>query len=265
MESGRVRLEALGCEIFELHTDPEAPFPRTPEPTPENLGALCRLVRETGADAGFALDVDADRLVIVNERGEALVEDFTVALVARYVLRRDPGPLVVNLSTSRMLDDIAAEFRCPIHRTRVGESHVVERMQECDARIGGEANGGVIDPRLNPCRDSFVAMAWLLEAMATDRNSVSELCEQIPRYHMVKKKLPCRPRDVAPCLRLLQYLFRDEELDLRDGLKVLWRDRWLHVRGSNTEPVVRITAEARTQNDANELTRSVYEYLRPRG
>lgn len=258
-------LEALGCEALELHTDPDAPFPRAPEPTPDSLGDLCRLVRESGADGGFALDADADRLVIVDEHGEALSEDFTVALVARHVLHRDPGPLVVNLSTSRMLDDIAAEFRCPIYRTRVGESHVVERMQESRARIGGEANGGVIDPRLNLCRDSFVAMAWLLEALAVEASSVSALCGRISRYHMVKEKLPCRPRDVAPWLRLLRYLFRDEELDLTDGLKVLWPDRWLHVRGSNTEPVVRITAEASTDRDAKELVRSVFEYLRPQG
>ncbi len=258
-------LAALGCEAIALHTDPEAPFPRAPEPTPEILGALCELVRESGADAGFALDADADRLVIVDERGEALSEDFTIALVARHVLRRDPGPVVVNLSTSRMLDDIAAELGCPIYRAPVGESHVVERILETGARIGGEANGGVIDPRINLCRDSFVAMAWLLEALATEPGPISALRDRIPSYHMVKEKLPCRPRDVAPWLRLLRHLFRDEELDLTDGLKVLWPDRWLHVRGSGTEPVVRITAEARTERDARELVRSVFEYLRPHG
>ncbi len=114
-------------------------------------------------------------------------------------------------------------------------------------------------------RDSFVAMAWLLEALAADSSPISALCARIPQYYLVKEKLPCRARDVAPWLRLLRYLFRDEELDLTDGLKVVWPDRWLHVRGSNTEPIARITAEARTERDAKELVRSVFEYLRPQG
>ncbi len=257
-------LTALGCEVEQLHVDPEAEFPRTPEPTPASLSDLSRRVRESSVDIGFALDADADRLVVVDETGKALDEDFTIALVANYVLRRDPGPLVVNLTTSSMLDDIAAEIGCEVHRTKVGESHVVEHMLECGARLGGEGNGGVIDLRLNPCRDSFVGMAWLLEALAAERGTVSELCGRFPQYHRVKRELSCRPRDIAPWIKLLRFLFREQELDLTDGIKILWPDRWLHVRGSNTESIVRITAESRKERHAKALVKSVFDYLRPR-
>jgi phosphomannomutase len=258
-------LRALGCEVAGLHTAADEPFPRNPEPTPEHLGALCRLVREVGADLGFAVDADADRLAVVNERGEPLGEDCTVALAIRHVLSRRPGPVVVSVSTSRMVDDIAARFGCPVHRTKVGEINVVERMLECDAEIGGEGNGGVIAPALNPCRDSFVGMAMLLESLSEEGGSVSELRGRLPAYAIVKEKLAFRPRDVAPSLRLLRSLFGGETIDLTDGVKVLWPDRWLHVRGSNTEPIVRVCAEAPAETDARALVRSVMEYLRPRG
>jgi phosphomannomutase len=258
-------LRALGCEVVELYTDPGAPFPRNPEPLPESLGALARRVRERGADLGFALDADADRLAVVDEMGTPLGEECTVALAVRHVLCRRPGPVVVNLSTSRMVDDIAAERGCPVHRTKVGEVHVVEKMLECGAEIGGEGNGGVIAPRINPCRDSFVGMAFLLESLAQSGAKVSDLRRSLPSYAMVKEKLPCRPREVAPALRILRYVFRGEALDLTDGVKVSWPDRWLHVRGSNTEPILRLAAEAPTEEEARALVRGVVDFLRPRG
>ncbi|MBI4584394.1 MAG: phosphoglucosamine mutase [Planctomycetes bacterium] len=255
-------LRALGCEVAELHCDPEAGFPRHPEPTAESLAELCRRVREAGADLGLALDADADRLALVSERGEPLGEECTLALAVRHVLGRRPGPVVVNASTSRMIDDIAAEFGCPVHRTRVGEVHVVEKMLECGAPIGGEGTGGVIAPAVNPCRDSFVGMAFILESMAREGCAIGELRRRLPAYVMVREKISCRPRDVAPALRLLRYLYRQEKIDLTDGVKVLWPDRWLHVRGSNTEPILRLTAEARTEEEARGLVRGIQEYLR---
>ncbi len=256
-------LEKLGCQVFPLHTKLDEPFPRNPEPLPEHLGKLCDLVRESGADAGFAQDIDADRLAIVGETGEPLGEDCTVALAVYHRLRQKNGPVVVNISTSRMVDDIAALHGCPVYRTRVGEIHVVERMLECRAVIGGEGNGGVILPDVHHCRDSFVAMALLLEALAFDRVPVSELRARIPRYAMVKDKLLCPPRDFAPSLRLLQNLYRGSTMDMTDGVKVLWPDRWIQARPSNTEPVIRLIAEAPTEPEARSLLMEALECLSP--
>ncbi len=256
-------LRALGCEVFELYTNPDEPFPHSPEPLPENIGRLCGLVRETGADLGLAQDADADRLAIVNEFGEPLGEDCTVALVVRQWLERKPGAVVVNVSTSRMVDDIAAQYGCPVHRTRVGEIHVVERMIECGAEVGGEGNGGVIIPGINPCRDSFVGMALVLEGLAKARMPVSAWRARIPSYAMVREKLLCKARDIAPSLRLLQNLYRGQTLDSTDGIKILWPDRWLHARSSTTEPIIRLIAEAPTEPDARALLMEAVECLCP--
>jgi len=258
-------LKALGCQVIELHTDPNAPFPRNPEPVPESLGALCQAVRESGADLGFAQDADADRLAVVNERGEPLGEDCTIALVLDHLLPRRPGPVVVSMSTSRMADDVAARHNSAIHRTRVGEVHVLERMLAIGSRIGGEGNGGVIAPAINPCRDSFVAMAYLLEALAETKSVISDLRSQLPSYAIVKHRIAGRSRDAASFLRLVRHLFRDDEMDLTDGVRVLWPDRWVHVRASNTEPLIRIIAEAPTETEASQLVQRVTEYLRPPG
>jgi len=255
-------LRQMGCEVVDINTNLDAPFPREPEPLPQNIGELCEKVRQTGADLGFAQDADADRLALVSEKGVALGEDCTVALAVRHALRRTPGPVVVNVSTSRMIDDIAAKIQCPVHRTKVGEISVIEKMLECDARIGGEGTGGVIAPCLNPCRDSFVGMAYILEAMALEKMSLGEMRQRVPIYAVVKEKLGCRPRDVSPAVRRLRRFYRHEELDLTDGIKVIWPDRWMCVHGSNTEPVIRITAEAPTEPEARSLVRSVFEYLR---
>lgn len=259
-------LRALGCEVVELWTNPNEPFPRNPEPTPENLGELCRLIRETGADLGVAQDADADRLALVNERGEPLGEEATLALAIRHVLQRDPAArnaVVVNISGSRMVDDVAAEFNAPLYRTRVGEVNVVEGLLQHGATIGGEGNGGVIVPGINPCRDSFVAMAIILEALALERITMSALRATIPTYAIVKTKLDCpSARAIAPALRHLQDAYGDQTLDLIDGVKVIWPDRWVQARGSNTEPIIRVTAEAPTEVEAHALADEMTERLR---
>ncbi len=256
-------LKALGCEVLELNTRMDQPFPHNPEPLPENLVELCRLVKESDAQIGFAQDADADRLAVVDENGEALGEDCTVALAVDHWLSRRRGPVVVSASTSRMVDDIAARHGVPVFRTRVGEIHVVERMLECDAEIGGEGNGGVILREVNPCRDSFVGMALLLEALAEEDLRVSALRARIPRYAMVKDTLLCPPRDIAPLLRLLQGFYRNQNLDFTDGVKVLWPDRWLHARASNTEPIIRLIAEAPAEPEARALLMEALECLSP--
>ncbi|MCC6727936.1 MAG: phosphoglucosamine mutase [Chthonomonadales bacterium] len=256
-------LRDLGCQVIAINTDPDLPFPHNPEPLPENIGDLCRTVREADADLGFAQDADADRLAIVDERGVPLGEDCTVALAVRHALRASPGPVVVNVSTSRMVDDVAAELGCPVCRTRVGEINVVERMLELGSPVGGEGNGGVIVPALNPCRDSFVGMAMILEALAREGGTIREMRERIPTYAMEKARLACAARDIAPALRRLRAAFAGETVDETDGVKVVWPDRWLQARASNTEPIIRVVAEAPTEEAAAALVREALACLAP--
>ncbi len=256
-------LRRLGCEVIELHTNPDQLFPRDPEPLRENIGDLCAAVEREKADVGFAQDADADRLALVDETGTPLGEDATLALVVRHLLTRYPGPVVANLSTSRMLDDVVAAAGQVLYRSPVGEINVLETMKRVGSWIGGEGNGGVIVRALNPCRDSFVAMALILESMARERQTVSQLRQRLPDYHIIKEKVACRPRQAAAFIRLMKHVFRGEELDLTDGIKVDWPDRWLHVRASNTEPIVRVVAEGKSPEVARRLVDSVLEYLRP--
>lgn len=256
-------LEALGCRVSTVHTNPDKPFPHNPEPVPENMSDLSDLVRSTGADIGFIQDADADRLAIADSTGEPLGEEATLAIAVRHYLRKRPGPVVVNVSTSRMLDDVCAEAGCPLYRSRVGEINVVEKMQEVNAEIGGEGNGGVIAPTINPCRDSFVAMGLVLEAMAQSGLGIAELRAAIPRYAMLKERMPIRPRDVPVVLRRLQTACTGAELDHTDGLKAIWPDRWLQARASNTEPIIRLVAEAPSEAEARQLIQMARAAMEP--
>lgn len=256
-------LEELGCEAAAIHADPGSPFPPNTGLEDSNLAELCGLVRTVGADVGFAQDVDADRLVIVDETGAPLGADLTVVLVAQRLLARTRGPVVVDVSTSRMVDDVASGFGCPVHRTPVGEANVLEAMIEHDAEVGGESDGGVVVLSVNACRDSFAAMAVVLEALALSGDSISGLRNRVPRYSTVRERLLCPARDIAPSLRLIRTLFRGERIDLTDGVKVTWDDRWLLARPSATESAIRLAAEAPTEGEARALVNRVLELLSP--
>jgi phosphomannomutase len=256
-------LEALGCEVAAVDAGAEAVCPAQPEPDGATLEALGDRVRGSGADVGFAQDADADRLVVVDESGIPFDPDVTVVLVVQRWLERQPGPVVVCVSTSRMVDDVAARFECPVHRSRVGEAHVVEAMKEHGAEVGGEGDGGAIVLPVNPCRDSFMSMALVLESMAVSGRSVGALRAQVPSYSMVRERLLCAPRDVAPSLRLIRSLFPGERIDLTDGVKVTWPDRWLLARSSATEPWIRLAAEAPSEDEARSLVNRVLEVLSP--
>ena len=255
-------LEALGCDAVPVDAGAEA-IPARPEPDEASLLALGDLVRRSGADVGFAQDADADRLFVVDEHGHSLGPDATVVLVVQRWLERQAGPVVVNVSTSRMVDDVAARFGCPVHRSRVGEAHVIEAMKEHGAEVGGEGDGGAIVLPVNPCRDSFTALALVLESMAVSGRSVGALRAQVPRYSMVRERLLCPARDIAPSLRLIRSLFPGERIDLTDGVKVTWPDRWLLARPSATDPVIRLAAEAPTEDEARSLVNRVLEVLSP--
>ena len=256
-------LEALGCEAVTVDGGAETVCPVKPEPDETSLAELGTLVRSSGADVGFAQDLDADRLVVVDESGTPLDPDVTVVLVVQRRLERQAGPVVVSVSTSRMVDDVAARFACPVHRSPVGEAHVIETMKEHGAEVGGEGDGGAIVLPVNPCRDSFVSMALVLESMAVSGQPVSALRAQVPSYSMVRERLLCPARDIAPSLRLIKSLFPGERFDLTDGVKVTWPDRWLLARSSATEPWIRLEAEAPTEDDARALVNRVLEVLSP--
>jgi len=252
-------LEKLGCTVVPLHCEPTGLFPRNPEPTFTNVGDLCQAVPEAEAHVGFAQDADADRLAVVNQRGEYLGEEYTLALAARHVLRRRKGLIVTNLSTSRLVEDVAREFDGRVVRTRVHEIHVAERMRSEAAVLGGEGNGGVIDPRVHLTRDSLVAMALILEELAETGLSVSELAEQLPHYVMRKTKLPTTYTAAMNTLTDIKNRFQPQadagtvRIDYTDGIRLDWDDAWVHVRPSGTEPALRVICEATTTERADAL------------
>ena len=255
-------LEALGVEVVPLNVTPDGLFPRGAEPVEENLGALCAAVREHGCDVGFAQDMDADRLAIVSERGLAIGEEYTLVLAARYVLGHERGAIVANLSTTSALDAVARAFDCPIYRSKIGEANVAEEMLRRGAILGGEGNGGVIYPRINFARDSLVGMALVLHLLAETKQTISELINELPRTLMIKEKLACRSDKISAVLRMVRETYARLPMDLRDGVKVTMPDGWVLVRGSNTEPIIRIVAEAEDQQRAHSMIEEMKERVR---
>jgi phosphomannomutase len=246
-------LEALGAEVVAINATPDGTFPRGAEPVPENLGALSDAVRASGADVGFAQDMDADRLAVVDERGEPLGEEYTLVLAARQVLSKERGAVVANLATTSVLDSVAREFGSPIYRSKIGEANVTEEMRRVGAVVGGEGNGGVIYPRINFARDSLVAMALVLHLLADTGRAVSELMSELPRSYMVKEKIECRSDRIQRVSKAVRAAFADKQQDLRDGVKVMTDSGWFLVRGSNTEPIIRLVAESQDEAEARRL------------
>ena len=246
-------LELLGCEVHAIELQTDGRFPRPPEPIAKNLGALERLVMSTGAQIGFATDPDVDRLALVSDEGTAIGEDYTLALATRVVLRHRSGPVVTNLSTSRIVDDMAAEHGVRVIRAPVGEVNVALRMRDEGAVVGGEGNGGVILPELHLGRDAPLGVALLLQMLHEDGEPLSKVIGRFPRYAIIKDKLdrPAKPLDAV--YAALQAAFPDAAADTQDGLRLSWPDRWVHIRPSGTEPIVRVIAEAPTSEGARAL------------
>ncbi|MBI5083744.1 MAG: phosphoglucosamine mutase, partial [Acidobacteria bacterium] len=246
--------EVLGCELHAISVDPSRPFPREAEPRPEVLGDLQALIRQTNAEVAFAQDPDGDRLAVGDEMGRILDNDDVLALAVDCALRRRKGPVVVNLTTSAVIDDVAARHGCSVFRAPVGEANVVERMKTAGAIIGGEgANGGIIFPAVQYCRDSYMGMAFLLDRMAETGQTMSELAATLPAYHRRLGKLPFEHGRLGQMMQALERGFPGALVNRSDGLKLTVAGGWIHLRASNTEPILRVAAEARTQDQLEEL------------
>jgi len=250
---GRPLLEALGCEVTVVGESPDGRFSHPAEPTEENLAGMRAQVTAAGADVGFCQDPDADRLALIDETGRYVGEEYTLALCLDHVLQQRRGPIVSNCSTSRMSEDLAAAAGVPFFRSAVGEANVTGAMLDQAAVFGGEGNGGPIDPRVGYVRDSFVGMALILDALAARELRLSQWAEALPRYAMCKTKFTLDPQRTAAVLDALQARFSDAQADRLDGLRLDWPGKWLLVRASNTEPIVRAIAEAPTRDEAERL------------
>jgi phosphomannomutase len=253
-------LGRLGVETLELNTDTDKPFPHNPEPRPEHLGDLAAAVASSKADIGFACDPDADRLVLVDERGEVQSEELTLAVAADFVLSRKKGPIVANMSTSRLLDWLGEKHGVPVHRTSVGEANVIAGMKAAVAVIGGEGNGGVIYPELHYGRDAMAGIALVLQSLADSGKKLGGIVSGMPGFHIVKEKVPFRG-DLSRVGTALAGEF-EGRIDETDGVRIDMEPGWIHVRASNTEPVVRIIAEAVSAEEAGKIAGRAGEILK---
>ena len=259
--SAAMLLKELGVTNLHRYAEPTGLFPHSPEPTAENLITLCDAVKGAKAHLGFAQDPDADRLALVDENGRYIGEEYTLALCAAHLMTRAPGPAAANLSTSRMIDDIAAAHGQIVHRTPVGEANVANTMRERRCVVGGEGNGGIMWPPVVYVRDSLVGIALLLEMLAKSGKSLSQLVAAIPRYAIVKDKLPIQPGMADRTIANLKKAFAGQRIDLQDGIRIDWPGKWVHVRPSNTEPILRIIAEAPDEKSARDLIGQMRKHL----
>lgn len=247
-------LEKLGCEVVKLYCEPNGHFPHNPEPLKEHLTDICELVKKENADLGIVVDPDVDRLALIDETGEMFGEEYTLVAVADYLLKHKNGVAVSNLSSSRALRDVAQKHNSEYFASAVGEVNVVKLMKEKNAVIGGEGNGGIIYPDLHFGRDSLVGAALFLTHLAKEGKTVSELRATYPSYFMGKKKIELKPEiDVDSLLTKMEKEYQNEEVSTVDGVKIDFPENWVHLRKSNTEPIIRIYTEAKSQEEADKL------------
>ena len=252
-------LESLGCEVIELNCEPDGNFTRGTEPLPENLKDLYQAVISHDADAGFAVDPDADRLAVVNEKGEPLGEEYTLVLAVDGYLNNTVKneKFVVNLSTSLALEKLAESKNCSVIRSAVGEINVVNKMNEIGSDLGGEGNGGVILRECHLGRDSLVAVTMVLNRLSQSNETLSEIHQSLPQFEIIKDKISLEGIDPEELIRKVSGLFNDADKNTLDGIKFTWDDKWVHLRKSNTEPIMRIYAEAPNKDSAKKLVEMV--------
>jgi phosphomannomutase len=254
---GRALLEELGCNVIALGEIPDGKFEHPCEPLPENLGELCTTVLREKADIGFATDPDGDRTAIVSEKGKAIGEEYTLAIGTKCILSRKKGPVTLNRSTSRMAEDIATSYGCQCYRTPVGEINVSSAMTRNGSVVGGEGNGGLMIPEVHCCRDAFGGMALALQFLIDQKTGMTEAITSLPLFIMRKETVKIGTLNPDALLDKVSQMFSDAEVDEQDGLHFSWPDCWIHVRKSNTEPILRIIAEGKAEKQISGLISSV--------
>ncbi|MCL6495057.1 MAG: phosphoglucosamine mutase [Ignavibacterium sp.] len=258
-------LDKLGCEYISVNCDKSGIFPRLPEPLPENLIDTMKAVKENKVDFGIVVDPDVDRLVLITDKGEPFGEENTITHVVKFVLSKTPGSVAINLSTTRAVEDVAKEFSCKVFRSAVGEANVVKKMKEVGAVIGGEGSGGVIYPALHYGRDALVGIALTLQHLAERNISLAELKSELPEYFIVKKKIELKNVSPDEVINSLIFKYQNQHLNTDDGLRIDFDDHWVHMRKSNTEPIIRIIVEAKNkelaENFANKYLKEIEELV----
>ncbi len=243
-------LESLGCEVVKLNCEKTGIFPRLPEPVPENLTGTMEAVKNSGADLGIVVDPDVDRLVLITDEGKPFSEENTIVQAVRFVLSKQKGNVVVNMSTTRGVDDVVNRFGCKVFRSPVGEANVVKKMKEVGAVIGGEGSGGVIYPALHYGRDALAGTVIILQHLLEFGGTMTELKNALPSYEIVKKKIDISGINPDAVIEKLKERYANENINTEDGLRIDFDDHWVHFRKSNTEPIIRCIAEAKTKNEA---------------
>jgi len=254
-------LEKMGCEVVKLHCEPDGLFPHNPEPVFKNLQDLAETVIQEKADIGFAQDADADRIAVVSEKGEIIGEEMSLALAVDHVLSSEKGPVVINMSTSKVISDIVEKHGADLYVTPVGEVNVSKKMKEVAAVIGGEGNGGVINPAIGTGRDSLAAISLILEMYAQRGQPISEIAAGFPRYEIMKVSVECRRGETPRILTKLEEKYEGNRTDTSDGLKIFFENAWVHIRRSATEPIVRVISEAPTKQEAVSLNSEIQQYM----
>ena len=254
-------LEKLGCEVIAINCEKSGIFPRLPEPIPQNLVETMKAVKENKVDVGIIVDPDVDRLVLLTEKGEPFSEENTIAQAVRFVLSKTKGSVVVNLSTTRAVDDIAEANGCKTYHSSVGEANVVKLMKEVDAVIGGEGSGGVIYPELHYGRDALVGTVILLQQLLEFGGTMSELKAVIPQYSIAKKKIEIGSANPDEIVKKLIDKYSDAKINTDDGLRIDFDDHWIHLRKSNTEPIIRCIAESDTMEKAEKYANKYFSEI----
>ncbi|KAF0140852.1 MAG: phosphomannomutase [Stygiobacter sp.] len=254
-------LEKLGCQVIEMNCSKSGIFPRLPEPIPENLIATMRAVKKHKADIGIVVDPDVDRLVLITDKGEPFSEENTITQATRFWLSKKKGNVVVNLSTTRAVDDVAHEFGCKVFRSPVGEANVVKKMKEVKAVIGGEGSGGVILPKAVFGRDSLTGTVIMLQHLLEFGGTMSEMKKALPQYFIAKKKILIGDKNPDEVVKNLIEKYSDQQINTDDGLRIDFPDHWAHFRKSNTEPIIRCIVEAKNKKDAESLADKYFQEI----
>ena len=255
-------LRQFGCEVIELDCEKTGVFKRLPEPLPENLTKTMKAVIEHKADLGIVVDPDVDRLVLISNDGSPFGEENTITMAVNFILPKEKGNLVINLSTTRAVDDIAEKYDCKLFRSAVGEANVVKRMKEVNAIIGGEGSGGVIYPALHYGRDALVGIALILQQLTEYGGSISEFKKTLPSYYVAKKKIVLGNINPDDIIKKLIVKYSGANINKEDGLRIDFKDHWVHFRKSNTEPIIRIITEAKNESLAEQLSRKYFDEIK---